>query len=461
MAWQEWETTDFSEGLIDKVDDNLLPENAAADVQNFISTKIGSLKERPGQARLNGVDLGGPVRGLHAYYYGSQRRLMAAANGKVAYWDPVTEGFVDIKTVLNASAQTDFATLVNYLVAFNGVDAPWKWDGTTVSALANAPADGQFALLHKEKLFTVPASESSTLKWSDSFQPESWPGVNYWDVKKGDGDDIICLRKHLDTLVIFKRYSLHTLSGTNLDDFRLEEMDERIGCVGKFAAAVDGPYLYFVSDEGLCMYNGMQVKNLSEQRIPNLWKSINKEYIHKAVVVVWDGLIWFALPEGASTYNNLVIVYNPAGGKFWSWRSIEAACFQVYYDGVQRKLYSGDAALGFVNQQDTGTDDFGNPIGAYWEGKAVAAGVADRKNMFGWAVIQDSPGANDINLQVSLDYGNFVSLQDGGGDALVRRYDFFDSYEGRYLKPKLIHSALGGCEVRGLKVYFKPLVGVL
>ena len=48
MPWQEFEIKDFSEGLIDKVDDDLLPENAA-DVQNFIGTKIGSLKKRAGQ----------------------------------------------------------------------------------------------------------------------------------------------------------------------------------------------------------------------------------------------------------------------------------------------------------------------------------------------------------------------------------------------------------------------------
>lgn len=465
MAVQEWEIMDFSAGLIDRVDDNLLPDNAAKDCQNFISRKVGSMKPRPGQARLNTAALPGPVQGLHAYYYGDffgeNRKLVVAAGGVAAYWDPDTQSFVILKTDLDVGALTCFETCANYMVAFNGVNAPWKYDGADVSTLAGAPEDGQFCVLHKEKLFTVPTSEPSTLRWSNSFAPETWEAVNYWDIRKGDGDKITCLRSHLGELVIFKRRSLSVLRGTSLDDFRLDEVDARVGCTGPFAAAADGPYLYFVSDEGICVFNGARVVNLSREFIPNLWSTINTEQLHKAAVTVWDGLVWFALPEGSSLHNNLVIAYIPpadgaAGGKFWPWRGIKASCFQAYNNGERLLLYSGDAVSGNVNQQDVGTDDFGNPIEAYWVGKTFAIGEADKKNRFLRAFIQDSPGANDVDLQVTIDYGQFASLVPDGGDELVRRYNFYSTYNGRYLQPKLMYSGLGGCEVRGLKVLYKP-----
>ncbi len=461
MAVQEWEIMDFSEGLIDRVDDNLLPDNAAKDCQNFIGRKVGNMKPRPGQSRLNSTVLAGAVQGLHAYYYGNNRKLVVAAGGAVAYWNPSTEAFVNLKDSLNANALTCFETCVNYMVAFNGVNAPWKWDGTTVSALSGAPVDGQYCILHKEKLFTVPASDPSTLKWSDSFAPETWQAANYWDVRKGDGDIITCLRSHLGELIIFKRRSLGALRGTSMDDFRLDEIDSGVGCTGPFAAAADGPYLYFVSDEGPCVYNGARVVNLSREYIPNLWNTINKEYLSKAAVTVQDGLVRFSLPEGASTYNNLVLIYVPPadgaiGGKWWVWRGINASCFQAYNDGSNLVLYSGDSNAGYVNQQDIGTDDFGSAIDAYWVGKTFAIGEADKKNRFLRAFIQDSPGANDVDLQVALDYGDFTSLASEGGDSLVRRYNFYNLYEGRYLQPKLIYSGTDGCEVRGLKVLYKP-----
>src|SRR5690606_2743948 len=105
--------------------------------------------------------------------------------------------------------------------------------------------------------------------------------------------------------------SLHSLRGTSLDDFRLEELDSRLGCVGPRAAAALGPYLYFVSDDGLCVFNGMRAVNLTAERIPKLWSQINKAQLHKAAVAVWDDLVWFALPEGDADYNNLVIAYVP------------------------------------------------------------------------------------------------------------------------------------------------------
>ena len=47
MPWQEFEIKDFSEGLIDKVDDDL--RRRTQRMSKFIGTKIGSLKKRAGQ----------------------------------------------------------------------------------------------------------------------------------------------------------------------------------------------------------------------------------------------------------------------------------------------------------------------------------------------------------------------------------------------------------------------------
>ena len=460
MNEKEFIIKDFSEGLIDKIDDNLLPENAAKDVQNWIGRYVGSLTKRNGQVRLNSTPLGGPISGLYPYYVGSTRRIIVSANGVVAYW--TGSAFVDLKTALNTTAPYFFETCINYMVAFNGVDAPWKWDGTTVSALANAPTDGQFPVLHKEKLFVVPKSTPSTLKWSDSFAPETWQGVNYWDVKKGDGDSITNLKKFLGELVIFKRRSIHSLRGTSLDDFRLDENVTQIGCVGPNAATLSTLYVYFVSDEGLMAYNGLKVINISQDRIPKLWANINKQYIDKAAVGIWGKFIWFALPEGSSTYNNMVILYDPpadgaAGGKFWSLRGINASCFMRYSDGTQELFYAGDSNAGYVNQQDVGSDDFGSVINAYWVGKVFDMGSPERDKRAKRVFVKDSPTTtNVVDLQISMDYGAFSSLNLRGTDRYVREFRFSSANtRWRYLAPKLIHNALGPCEVRGILMPYK------
>ena len=461
QPYQNWSITDFTVGQIDSADDNVIPDQAAAYSSNWISRYIGSMTTRPGQARLTDAALGGAIQGLHSYY-GADRRIVAASNGAVDYWNGTA--WVGLKTGLDASATVLFEDCVNYMVSFNGVNAPWKWDGAAVTALANAPAKGRFAILHKEKLFTVDADTPSTLVWSNSTKPEDWPAVNYWDVKKGDGDEITCLVKFFGEMVVFKRRSIHSLRGTSLDDFRLDEMDTRIGCVGRRAAVADGLRVYFVADDGLYEFNGMKATNISKALIPKLWATINKQHIHKAAVKAWGGLIWFALPEGTSTYNNMVIIYDPPNaltgkpGAFWPWRGINASCFIDYNSGTDVKLYAGDSAAGYVNQQDTGTKDFTDTaIAATWKGKNFDKGgvayLAKAKKAF-LELYPNSVGKPA--LQVALDYGAFTALTETYTDDFALEYRFSATGRWRYLQPRITYTGIDGCHVRGLLIPVKP-----
>ena len=129
-GYKPWSISDFSGGMIDKADNNVIPDNAASDCRNFISETPGKMKRRPGQARLNAADLGGFVQGLHPFYFRTvptsviNRRLIIAVNGVVKQWSPAHGTIINVKTGLNATADTLFETCVNYVVICNGVDAP-------------------------------------------------------------------------------------------------------------------------------------------------------------------------------------------------------------------------------------------------------------------------------------------------------------------------------------------------
>lgn len=381
--YTDWEIRDFTEGLIDRSDANIIPVNASQDCQNVISRVIGRLKIRGGQKKLNPTALNtSRITGLYPYYTeAGLKRLVTACNGKVYYWDASTSAFVQIHTGLTAAADILFESCANFMVGFNGTDSPFKWNGTNpVSTLANAPAGGKMPVLHKEQLFIQHAAHPSQLWWSEPFYPESWPAVNYWSFNDGDGDSITCHKPFLGELIIFKRRSIHNLRGTTLDDFRSDMLDSRVGCVGPRAAAVDGNAMYFVADDGLYHFNGVKATNLTEGRIPRFWSRINKQYIHKAAVEIWDGLLWVALPEGNSSVNNVVLIYDLAGGKFWVYRAINADCLAIFNDGTSSYFYSGDsAATGFIRQQDVGSDDDGVAIEAYYIGQAHNQGTPERE----------------------------------------------------------------------------------
>lgn len=463
----DWVLRDFSGGLLDGVDDTLLPDNTARDCQNFISRTVGTLQKRPGQVRLNSASpLDGSVQGLYAYYFGEElttRRLIVGSGGTIAWWNFNTLSWVELRTGQQHTHPFMFETLVNDLVCFSGVDTPWRWNGSVVSDLADAPVDGRFPVLHHEKLFVVPVSAPSTLRWSDSFAPTQWPAVNFWNVSIGDGDDITCLRSYAGQLVIFKQRSLHLLRGHSLEDFRLDEVDGRVGCVGQFAAAVHGPHVYFVAREGLCVFNGVRIINLTINAIPKLWRTLNQAQLHRAAVHVWDDYVWVAVPEGLSTTNNLVILYkiadNPQEGSFWLLRGVNASCFATFNDGGQLRLFTGDTAQGFVNEQYVGHDDFGSPVHAYWLGKSFDQGSPEREKRARRVFVEDSMSTiNTVNVDVSLDYANFITLHLIRGSRNIRSFQMPLGARWRYITPRFVHNQTGPCEVRGLLIPHKMKV---
>jgi hypothetical protein len=379
MKLPSWQVQDFSGGMVDVVEANLIPDNACVDVQNCTINQLGLLEKRNGQVVLSGDSLGGAIQGLHSFYYGDNleyRKFIAVANGVVYKRDGA--GWTSIKTGLNTSAPVMMATLVNYMVGFNGIDAPWKYDGTTVSALANAPVTGKCPVLHKEKLFVI--TDVDTVKWSDSFAPETWPAVNFWDFDKGDGDELTLLCPYARDLLVKKKHSINTLSGSSLDDFRVDKVEANYGAVGIRAAVEVNPYLYYINEDGVIKWNGITANNLIDNKIPLFWKNqINPtpSVLAKACIWYWDYKLWVALPGTGSSYNNVVLIYDLKTKSWWKYSGINAACFATYNDGTSVLPYIGSANDGYIIKIDDGYLDRTATISSYLISKEFDAKSGD------------------------------------------------------------------------------------
>lgn len=471
----EWEIRDYSAGLVDKIDDNLIPANAARDCRNVISLETGRLSVRKGQVRLNDTRIGvSPINGLYSFYDSEDtRKIVAASAGSVYVWNS-SQGFAAVKSGLDASADVMFETCATEttgrttMVAFNGVDNPVKWSGSgSMVALEGFPLPNyltekfKYPTFHHGQLFVTGVKHPSFLFVSEQYNAEEWPSDYIIQVKQGDGDGITCLRPFMGELTIFKRRSIHSLRGTSPDDFRLDELDSKIGCVGPKAACLVGSKIFFVSDEGIYIYNGMTAKNISNDLIPELWGGVNKTYLHKAAATYWNGQVWFSVPYGDSTVNNMVIVYcltGDGGGVFWPMDSINADTFSVFNDGTSLKLYTGDAVAGYVNQQDIGSSDFGGNIEAYWIGRAWDNNDPYREKKAKKAFVEGIYSQTDqMSMLLQLNYGDFTALSLKAFDGLVSEFLFPAELriKWRYLTPQFYYKGKNPCEVRGMKVPYK------
>ncbi|HHX27922.1 MAG TPA: hypothetical protein GX716_02810 [Firmicutes bacterium] len=403
------------------------------DCRNVIARVTGLLEKRKGQERLNLSVLPGPINGAHAYYNGTTRILVVAAADKAYQYNPVTREFTDIKSGLSDDNPVQFVTCANYMVAFDGKTPPWKFDGLQVTNLENAPADGYLACLYKEKLFSVSKSDPSILLWSDSFEPETWTPENHWAVGDGDGDVItaICPYGKQNHLAVFKQRAVYALYGTSLDDFEMPPSRSGHGAVGANAVVEStSGLMYYVSSDGIYAYDGYSSTKITKV-IPLTWGSINQAALSGACAWEWDGLLYFALPVGESTHNNLVLCFDPDTGAWWPYSGINASCATLWEEKENSgaALLTGSSADGYMVRQEAGTTDFGHPIEAYWWTPPIGAHEPLRRKKLHSLYIANEPDAGADEVSVS-----FVSSQKERAIpvSLTPVYDESDPYRQRY-----------------------------
>jgi hypothetical protein len=135
------------------------------------------LKMRGGQAFFdsNQVVANKSIVGLHRFYKSDgTTQTLAAADTVVKY--STGSGWTNVKTGLTTGLQTYMSTWgsADEVYGANGTDAPWKWDGSSVSAVAAAPADTLQFLPFRDRLLSLTGGD---VTWSAAFDDTSWGTV--------------------------------------------------------------------------------------------------------------------------------------------------------------------------------------------------------------------------------------------------------------------------------------------
>lgn len=471
MATQLWLLNQFGGGLNEKP---LMNSAYTPDCRNVIARVADLLEKRKGQKRLNVTALPGPITGAGAFYYGPTRLLIVTSGGAAYQYNWQTSEFTLIKDGIS-QGPVQFVMGVNFLIAFDGETQPWRFDGLTITDVPEAPQDGWLVELYREKFFTVRKGDPSTLIFSESFRPDSWPIENFWAIGDGDGDEIRAVKhyKAQDHLVIFKENTVWALRGTNMDDMELSGPMAEPGCVGPNAVVEDGGYLYYIARDGIYRYNGYRSEAITRNRIPNLWKRISEEHLANACAGKYDGLIWFSLPLD-DDHNNLVLVFDTTTGAIWPWDGINASVFLHFINEDDKSHFlSGSSVDGYMVEQDTGTEDFGKPIAAYYRFAATSGPEPNRRKKLLKLIINADPESGafepvmallgvDPYLQnentaepqlIDLASPDMVTLEP---DPIWRRFSFPPGTYCRYFQPIIYHYQPGRMmKVRSIEVQYK------
>jgi hypothetical protein len=160
----------------------------------------------------------------------------------------------------NANTLVSFVEFNNLLIGFDGVNAPWAWSGTgniVNLAVTGAAPVGNIGIVYSNYFWVAGnPSNPNRLYYSAAGDPTTWVSTSYIDVPAPSYDDPITgLAILYGDLIIFKRYSIWILRGTDPNSFTLIRNNSSIGCVSPYSVVAVNNFIYFVSDKGLYIVN--------------------------------------------------------------------------------------------------------------------------------------------------------------------------------------------------------------
>ena len=210
-----------------------------------MQTKLGSSRHSP-----NEVVASKPIVGLHRFYFGASRQLIAASGTVVSTLNDGTGVWTTIRTGQTDGAPTFMntwgATEKEYIA--NGVDAPFVWDGTTATTLSNYPVDTIMILPYRSRLLFISKSDPGLVRWTDTdFVDTTVIAPAGALIRMTDGGQINVITPHalagtqegINTWVLVATgssialmYSLDFLAtGQNIGTTKMERVSDHVGII--------------------------------------------------------------------------------------------------------------------------------------------------------------------------------------------------------------------------------------
>lgn len=382
-------------GMVQNRAEAFLPASAAVDIINMHATDEGSWSaDRAGYSVVNSggtaYESGASIDGLF-WFTGSDGadHLFTAINGKLKEVDLTagTDANIDASAGYTVGNQVDFEVLGNVLFSCDGAIAtPRKWDGTTAANSGGWPVnDGsntyskpKFVENHQDRLLYLnfQGGTGAATKYEshailsnqnagEAFTLPATTAAHAYiaQIGPGDGQVITGARSiHIPATnkaqsVIFKERSTYALIGSSgkasdSDAFNVVKMNGGYGAFNNRSIVQVGNDILALNEFGVTSYSSstdsgtIQPAAIQSDFVKRIIDSLNYDYKHKcwAIHLPARREVWFALPTGANTVTNTILVYkypspgDPSGAPKWSRRSgFSPICGALY----QKTFYTG------------------------------------------------------------------------------------------------------------------------
>lgn len=293
---------------------------------------------------------------------------------------------------LTNSTRVNFVQAANRLFGFNGVEVvDVASDGSTVTKNRAGVPIGTFGFWFHNYLFVGGvAANPNRLYWSNLGDPTTFSGSDYVDINANDGDSLTGLGALNDQLIVFKNASIWSIDGwsgatfstTTIAGQNTQSRADGVGTPSHQSIVSVGKELFFLSFLG----NIPHIRMLSQtvfakvveagvqsDELETTMLGLNKSQLAKATGIFDGKFIYWSLPNGISTTNNLIIVmaaqrkYPTPFGPMEPWvifEGINAGEFFTSTISGRARVYCADSTTGnvYLFNDTSSYSDNGTPI---------------------------------------------------------------------------------------------------
>lgn len=395
---------DYSGGQVSQYYADQLAENQGALIQNAIINVKGQLASRTGQALFNQDTQSAAFRGVGRFDFengGTTTSYLIAASAPSVIsslsnsnsWTVINSGHN-----ITAGHDTEFIQANNLLFMINGFDNTAWWNGAstwtvggTYPGSTSPPTATTGSWLSNYLFLAGNSTNPDYLYVSDNTAPTSFQGNQIIKIESGDGQPI----EHTEAyrtgdLIIYKQRSIYDLNITGINPscspqpicgWSYTPITRDIGTLSPRSVVNLGNDQWFLSSPPFGVRSVIRSQfdktfvNLVSQPIQDIFDGtnidgtiLNTNQVAKAAAVYFDNKYILAIPTGASSVNNLVLVYDFITQSWFEITGWYPAEWIVY----NFNLYYIDANDGRVVQCFTGnTGDIGTVVPASASGPTV------------------------------------------------------------------------------------------
>lgn len=345
-----------------------MPTKYSTLMKNCYVSEAGVISKIPGYAALNTTQIEEELFTSFRFFKANgEYEDLCAGGGKVFKMD---DGELEaIKTGLDTSATCYFAQINNFVIIANGVNAPLKYDGTSVTTLGGTPpAKGFRPHVHKNRVWFLDKSDRmmayhSALNAGEDYTGDGSGYIDFKFVLKR-GDELVDIITYVDLLVFIFRshiaiYSGSTPSGLS-SDFVLVQLIDGVGAVGTGVTVPVGTDIAILTDQGVTTLRqtvstgAIVSQSLSDTNAPVIRAAISGGAL---AGVHYKKYGWLLFLMGSTIY-----------GYSYTWK----AWFRIVGADAKGFSVTGDGTLlitgtGYLYQFDSGWSFNGSPIEMEWD----------------------------------------------------------------------------------------------